>query len=304
MPYPPQFRFRALSRTGRRHKRTTSRRLQCEVLETRRLLVAEGDVFTFSDVFDAAGLVGNVSSTIRWGDGVTTSATSVSGGNETGNLAIRFDYSLDTNNFFRGANVSRQTLLQSAADSLIKRFSDDLSRPSCSGTKFDRFSVPAGSQWVKVMVHFIEALEVAEDGPERPTQLVFECRVRAIHPPYYRESLQRCPNHTSNRRASIRPPKCTDRHHRRGAGKPLSERGNEESRELEGPSVNSTTSLSNPSRFVWSYQLTSQLSCRRRLRAMASATSAVVRRVDCDCAKIRVRVSAICWVWLFALSAS
>lgn len=90
-------------------------------------MVAEGDLFAINEELDAAGLLGDVSAEIRWGDGTTTPATTVSGGNPVGNLSIRFDYSLDTNQFFGGANQSRRELLQIAADSLVKRFGDSLS---------------------------------------------------------------------------------------------------------------------------------------------------------------------------------
>ncbi len=100
--------------------------LNFELLESRRLLIAEGDSFAFSNTFDAAGLLGNVSASIRWGDGTTTPATSVVGGNTSGNLKIKFDYSLDSGGFFSGANLSRRTFLENAANSLISRFTDDL----------------------------------------------------------------------------------------------------------------------------------------------------------------------------------
>ena len=90
-------------------------------------MVAEGDLFAIDQSFDAAGLLGDVSAEIRWGDGTTTPASTVNGGNPVGNLSIRFDYSLDTNQFFGGANQSRRDLLQIAADSLVKRFGDSLS---------------------------------------------------------------------------------------------------------------------------------------------------------------------------------
>lgn len=92
----------------------------------RRLLVAEGDLFQINSTLSAAGLSGDVSAQVRWNDGNVTSADTVVGGNATGPLRIRFDYSLDTNNFFGGANQSRRALLQFAADSIIKRFTDDL----------------------------------------------------------------------------------------------------------------------------------------------------------------------------------
>ncbi len=117
---------RKKSKTKPRRGSTRARKLSCEALEVRRLLFAEGDVFNFGTTLSSAGLVGDVSAIVRWGDGVETPASSVTGGNATGPLRIRFDYSLDTGNFFGGANQSRRALLQLAADTLVKRFTDDL----------------------------------------------------------------------------------------------------------------------------------------------------------------------------------
>ncbi len=107
-----------------RRRRSTTRRLRCESLENRRLLIAEGAVFSFSEPFDAAGILGDVSAVVRWGDGTTSAATSVTGGNQTGGLRIRIDYSLDTGGFF--TDPARRNALQIAADSLVTRFADDL----------------------------------------------------------------------------------------------------------------------------------------------------------------------------------
>ncbi len=103
-----------------------SRRLKLESLENRRLLIAEGDLFTVSGLFDTSGLLGNISAELRWGDGTTSAAKSVTGGNQTGNLKIKFDYTLDTSGFFSGVNETRRNTLQLAADSLTSRFSDQL----------------------------------------------------------------------------------------------------------------------------------------------------------------------------------
>ncbi len=112
-------------RVGRRKDRFKPRTLRCETLEIRRLLVAEGAVHSVSGIYDAAGVVGDVSAMVRWGDGTTTPATNT-GVTSSSKLRIRFDYSLDTGGFFSGANQSRRTVLQFAADSLVSRFSDDL----------------------------------------------------------------------------------------------------------------------------------------------------------------------------------
>lgn len=116
----------------RRGRRAMPRTLRCESLEFRRLLAAEGTVHTVNGTFDAAGLVGEVSATVSWGDG-TTSPASSSAVNAASGPKIRIDYSLDTGGFFSGANQSRRSLLQFAADSLVSRFSDDLAAISPGG---------------------------------------------------------------------------------------------------------------------------------------------------------------------------
>lgn len=116
--------LRKATKPKRRHR--LARSLCCESLESRRLMIAEAAPFSFNGTYDAAGVVGNVSGLVRWGDGTTSPVESITGGNETGNLRIRFDYSLDSNGFFSGANASRRNLLQIAGDSIVKRFADDL----------------------------------------------------------------------------------------------------------------------------------------------------------------------------------
>lgn len=118
--------------TSRRRRQTRSktrranRRPRLESLELRRMLVAEGAVFNLSAPVDTAGIVGNASALVDWGDG-TTSAATITGGNQTGNLRVVFDYSLDTSRFFgTSANDIRRVRLQQAADALVSRFSDTL----------------------------------------------------------------------------------------------------------------------------------------------------------------------------------
>ncbi|KAA1257617.1 hypothetical protein LF1_01050 [Rubripirellula obstinata] len=98
-----------------------SRRLSIQSLETRRLMVAENAVFEISEVLSAAGLVGNVSSQVQWGDGSLTNATTT-GGSATGNLNVRFNYSLDDNRFFNRPGA--RAALEFAAESFVSRFSD------------------------------------------------------------------------------------------------------------------------------------------------------------------------------------
>ncbi len=114
-----------------RRKRSTKRRpLSVQPLEMRRLMVAEGSPFAFTKSVDTAGLSGSISAQIDWGDG-TTSTAAVSGGTSTGPLKIRFDYRYDTGGFFTS---SRRSLLQTAADALVKRLTDDLTAIRPSGT--------------------------------------------------------------------------------------------------------------------------------------------------------------------------
>ncbi|TWU41594.1 hypothetical protein Q31b_30450 [Novipirellula aureliae] len=89
------------------------------------MLVAEGEVFELTRSVDALGLLGTVSAQVRWGDGTTSNAV-VSTQPATGQLKVRFDYSLDTSGFFSGANSSRRALLQDAADAVLRSFNDDL----------------------------------------------------------------------------------------------------------------------------------------------------------------------------------
>ncbi len=90
------------------------------------MMIAEGAVYNLSTVVDTAGIVGNASAQVDWGDGTTSPAT-ITGGNQTGNLRIVFDYSLDTGRFFgTSANDIRRVRLQQAADALVSRFSDTL----------------------------------------------------------------------------------------------------------------------------------------------------------------------------------
>ncbi len=110
---------------GRKRRRSAARQIRYQTLEDRRLLVAEGDPFEIVRNVDTTGLLGNVSAQIRWGDG-TQSAAAVNSQPATGGLKIRFDYSLDSSGFFSGANQYRRELLQLAADSIVRRFSDEL----------------------------------------------------------------------------------------------------------------------------------------------------------------------------------
>ncbi|QDT05468.1 Dockerin type I repeat protein [Rubripirellula lacrimiformis] len=89
-------------------------------------MVAEGAIFDLTTPVDTAGLVGNASALIDWGDGTSSNGT-VAGGNSTGNIKIVLDYSLDTNKFFgTSASDPFRIRLQQAADALASRFNDTL----------------------------------------------------------------------------------------------------------------------------------------------------------------------------------
>jgi hypothetical protein len=106
-------------------------------------MIVEGDLFDLTATLSSAGLVGTTSAVVQWGDGFESPATTVTGGDATGPLRIRFDYSLDSGNFFGGANQSRRTLLQTAADAVISRFADNLSAIT-----------PAGkAEWIPAVFH-------------------------------------------------------------------------------------------------------------------------------------------------------
>ncbi|MFG0261321.1 MAG: hypothetical protein ACF788_02910, partial [Novipirellula sp. JB048] len=96
-----------------------------QTLETRRLLVAEGDPFSLVHRVDTTGILGEVSAEVRWGDGTQTAAT-IEQQPARGNVKIRIDYSLDSSGFFAGANRPRRALLQLAADTIVAQFADDL----------------------------------------------------------------------------------------------------------------------------------------------------------------------------------
>ncbi|MGI9473193.1 MAG: dockerin type I domain-containing protein [Rubripirellula sp.] len=131
------------------------------------MLIAEGALYSFNGNYDVAGIVGDASAIVDWGDGTTSPVASISGGNQTGSLRIRFDYSFDTRGFFSGSNASRRNVLQVAADSMIKRFGDDLAAITPGGIK----------EWIPSINH-------PSNGPSNsitgtPTNLARNLRVNA-----------------------------------------------------------------------------------------------------------------------------
>ncbi len=112
-----------------RHRR---RRLSLEPLEHRRLLVSEGALYTITELLDASGLPGEISATVFWGDGTSTSA-SVTDRSVNDKLHFKFDYSLDTRGFFSGPNQSRRAVLELAGQLLLSQLTDDLAPISPAG---------------------------------------------------------------------------------------------------------------------------------------------------------------------------
>jgi hypothetical protein len=120
--------------------RPKPRRLVVEHLDSRYPLTAEGQSFSFNQVFETSAIGGAISGSVQWGDGSTSAAT-VSAAPVNGPLSIRFDYSLDSNGFF--ASQERKNILQSVANSIISKFSDQLTAIQPTGT----------SQWTAKFVN-------------------------------------------------------------------------------------------------------------------------------------------------------
>ena len=114
------------------------RRLRCEFLEKRLLLIAQGELYSLpATSLEAAGILGDVSAQIDWGDG-TKESVEIDGKIEPGKIKIRFDYSLDTNSFF---TLERRNLLAIAADSMVSRFSDDLAAVNISANSNGSYKI-------------------------------------------------------------------------------------------------------------------------------------------------------------------
>lgn len=110
---------RAAKRT--RHQRAFGR---LERLESRIPLVAEGADVAINQSYGTAGLLGNISAEVRWGDG-TTSQNVGSGGAANGRVQFAFDYTYD-GGYFSGGNQSRRQPLERAAAAIASRLNDTL----------------------------------------------------------------------------------------------------------------------------------------------------------------------------------
>ncbi len=108
------------------------RRLQLQNLESRRLLVSEGETYPLTQNIDAIDIVGNLSASINWGDG-STSAGTVESGAPLNKISAKFEYVASTASFF---TTARRQLLETAADMVLGRLSDTLKaiQPSGSNT--------------------------------------------------------------------------------------------------------------------------------------------------------------------------
>jgi len=134
------------------------RRARFESLEPRLLLTAEGDVFPFSQVITAAGLSGNLSAAIAWGDGFSTPAAVSTSGN--GSVKVRIDYRFDSQNFFD--TQLKKNVLASAVDSVVSRLGDDLTAivPGGSNTWRAKFTHPGTGAKTEVSNLTIAANEI------------------------------------------------------------------------------------------------------------------------------------------------
>ena len=112
-------------------KTRTKRSLQFERLDSRIALTAEGQSFAINQVMDTSALGGTISGSVVWGDGTSTLA-SVSPSSSPGPLSIRLDYSMDSSGFF--SSQERRNTLQFAANSIVAKFSDQLTAIQPAGS--------------------------------------------------------------------------------------------------------------------------------------------------------------------------
>ncbi|MBP89350.1 MAG: hypothetical protein CMJ64_22000 [Planctomycetaceae bacterium] len=114
--------------------------MRFEPLERRDLLATmEGSVFSLSTNLTAAGLSGDLTASIDWGDG-STGVGSVSD-TGVGPLQARFDYSLDDNNFFD--TQAKRDLLELATSMVVSQLGDQLTAITPGGD----------NSWSMTLVH-------------------------------------------------------------------------------------------------------------------------------------------------------
>ncbi len=118
-----QFFKRFFQKVNRFKANSNLRSLQFERLSARIALTAEGQSFSIHQTIDTSGIGGAIGGLVLWGDG-TSSPAIVSSSPTAGPLSIRFDYSLDSQGFF--ASQERRNSLQFAANSIVSKFSDQL----------------------------------------------------------------------------------------------------------------------------------------------------------------------------------
>jgi len=108
------------------------RRLRAfEALEPRLAMIAEGSSYAIDITLDTSAILGAISAEADWGDGSKT-ALAVASTPAVGPLKVRFDYSLDSSNYFN--SQEKRDILQVAADMVFSRFSDSLDAITPSGT--------------------------------------------------------------------------------------------------------------------------------------------------------------------------
>ena len=115
--------LRFSSKQFRKNLRNRNRRpLHLELLEPRRLLISEGEAFTWQDTVEVDDFQGALSGTINWGDGTTTPLTFRPAENVE-RVTVRVDYSLDYDGYF---TAPRRQVLEAALNDVAGRFVDDL----------------------------------------------------------------------------------------------------------------------------------------------------------------------------------
>lgn len=119
-----------------------NRNVLFEALESRFPLTAEAESYLLAQTLDVSAIGGTVTGSITWGDGTSSSAT-ISNAPAASPLKIRFDYSLDTNNFF--SSQERKNTLQAVADSITSKLTDSLLaiRPAGTDTWTAKFTNPS-----------------------------------------------------------------------------------------------------------------------------------------------------------------